>query len=62
MYIIHSVKGCSIIINEEEVDGVEPGSIIFAPEMAKIVIRNRSKSMSAVMKIQFAVYGSIEMD
>ncbi len=53
--MIHAVKGCEILINDEDVEGAEPDSILFVPETAKLTLRNKSKNASAVMKVQLTV-------
>ena len=59
MYMIHTVKNYEITIDGEEVDGVEPDTVIFIPENSKLEIKNTSKYSSAVMKIQLTVYENI---
>jgi len=45
-----------MLIDQEEVEGVESDSIIFIPQGTKLTIKNNSKYSSAIMKIQITVY------
>jgi len=38
---------------------VEQDSVIFVPERSSIIVKNKSKFVSAIMKIQFTVYEAI---
>jgi len=49
------VKGCEVLLNNEEVEGIEPDSIIFVPDKAKIILKNSSKHNTGIMKVQLTV-------
>ncbi len=53
--MLHAAKGCDVLINGEEVEGVEPDLMIFVPPKSKLVVKNNSRHASAVMKIQVTV-------
>jgi len=50
------VKGCEILIGDKEVEAVEADMMLYPPENSVLTIRNKSKSLSASVKIELTSY------
>ena len=55
---MHTTKGCVVLIDGEEVDGVENDTIIFAPEKSTIQVKNNAKQNTATLKFQLSIYSA----
>ncbi len=54
--MIHATKECTVTFGTMKVEGVEADMVVFVPKKTELALRNDSKAVKAIMRVEMSVY------